>query len=63
VKYVGAYTKRKIMKKSVWEPKAITNIQGPKSIWVPKSIAYICGCRSTPPVDQDGCLIVDVQIT
>jgi hypothetical protein len=25
VKYVGAYTKRKIMKKSVWVPKAITN--------------------------------------
>jgi hypothetical protein len=39
VKYVGAYTKRKVMKRSVWVPKAITNITGPNSIWVPKSIA------------------------
>jgi hypothetical protein len=39
VKCVGAYTKRKVMKRSVWVPKAITNIQGPSSIWVPKSIA------------------------
>ena len=39
VKYVGAYTKRKVMKRSVWVPKAITNIVGPNSIWVPKSIA------------------------
>jgi hypothetical protein len=39
VKYVGAYTKRNIMKRSVWVPKAITNTAGPKSIWVPKSIA------------------------
>jgi hypothetical protein len=39
VKYVGGYTKRKIMKRSVWVPKAITNTQGPNSIWVPKSIA------------------------
>jgi hypothetical protein len=39
VKYVGAYTKRKVMKRSVWVPKAITNTAGPNSIWVPKSIA------------------------
>jgi hypothetical protein len=39
VKYVGAYTKRKVMKRSVWVPKAITNTTGPNSIWVPKSIA------------------------
>ena len=39
VKYVGAYTKRKVMKRSVWVPKAITNTVGPNSIWVPKSIA------------------------
>jgi hypothetical protein len=39
VKYVGACTKRKVMKKSVWVPKAITNTVGPNSIWVPKSIA------------------------
>jgi hypothetical protein len=39
VKYVGAYTKRKIMKRSVWVPKEITNTTGPNSIWVPKSIA------------------------
>jgi hypothetical protein len=39
VKYVGAYTKRKVMKRSVWAPKAITNTIGPNSIWVPKSIA------------------------
>jgi hypothetical protein len=38
VKYVGAHTKRKVMQKSVWAPKAITNTQGPNSIWVPKSI-------------------------
>jgi hypothetical protein len=39
VKYVGAYTKRKVMKRSVWVPKAITNTAGPNSILVPKSIA------------------------
>jgi hypothetical protein len=39
VKYVGAYTKGKVMKRSVWVPKAITNTVGPNSIWVPKSIA------------------------
>jgi hypothetical protein len=39
VKYVGAYTKRKVMKRSVWVPKAITNTAGPNSIWVPRSIA------------------------
>jgi hypothetical protein len=39
VKYVGAHTKRKVMKRSVWVPKAITNTVGPNSIWVPKSIA------------------------
>jgi hypothetical protein len=39
VKYVGAYTKRKVMKRSVWVPKALTNTEGPNSIWVPKSIA------------------------
>jgi hypothetical protein len=39
VKYVGAYTKRKAMKKSVWVPKSITNPQGPNSIWAPKCIA------------------------
>jgi hypothetical protein len=36
VKYVGAYKKRKAMKRSVWVPKSITNTQGPNSIWVPK---------------------------
>jgi hypothetical protein len=39
VKYVGAHTKRKVMKKCVWVPKALTNTQGPNSIWVPKSMA------------------------
>jgi hypothetical protein len=39
VKYVGAYTKRKVMKMSMWVPKAITNTAGPNSIWVHKSIA------------------------
>jgi hypothetical protein len=34
-KYVGAYTKRKVMKRSVWVPKVITNTTGPNSIWVP----------------------------
>jgi hypothetical protein len=38
VKYVGAYTKRNVMKGSVWVPKAITHTQVPSSIWVPKSI-------------------------
>ena len=37
VKYIGAHTKKEIMKRSVWVPKAlVTNPQGPKSIWVPK---------------------------
>jgi hypothetical protein len=36
VKYVGAYTKRKAMERSVCVPKSITNTQGPNSIWVPK---------------------------
>jgi hypothetical protein len=35
VKYVGAYSKRKVMTRSVWVPKAITNTVGPNSIWVP----------------------------
>ena len=36
VKYVGAYTKKKILR-SVWVPKMYpSNLQGPKSIWVPK---------------------------
>jgi hypothetical protein len=39
VKYVGAHTKRKVMKKCVWVQKALTNTQGPNSIWVPKSMA------------------------
>jgi hypothetical protein len=39
VKCVCAYTKRKVMKKSVWVPKAFTNTQGPNSIWVPKTVA------------------------
>src|SRR6266498_4645396 len=40
VKYIGAHTKKEIIKKSVWVPKAlVTNSQGPKSIWVPKSRA------------------------
>jgi hypothetical protein len=39
VKYVDAYTKRKVMKRSVWVPKSITNTQGPNSFWVPKCIA------------------------
>jgi hypothetical protein len=39
LKYVGAYTKIKVMKRSVWVPKAITNTKGPNSIRVPKSIA------------------------
>jgi hypothetical protein len=38
LKYVGAYTKRKAMRRTVWVPKAITNTQGPNSIWVPKCI-------------------------
>ena len=37
VKYVGAYKKKQLMKRSVWVPKALrTNPQGPKSFWVPK---------------------------
>src|SRR6266540_823094 len=37
VKYVGAHTKKDIIKRSVWVPKAlVTNYQGSKSIWVPK---------------------------
>jgi hypothetical protein len=39
VKYVGAYTKIKIMKKSMCELKAFTNTQGLNSIWVSKIIA------------------------
>jgi hypothetical protein len=39
VKCVGAYTKRKVTKRSVLVPKAITNTAGPNSIWAPKSIA------------------------
>ena len=39
VKYVGAYKKREIIRKSVWVPKILTNSQGPKSFWVPKSKA------------------------
>ena len=40
IKYVGAYTKKTMIKRSVWVPKAlVTNSQGPKSIWVPKSRA------------------------
>jgi hypothetical protein len=39
VKYVGAYTKRKAMKSSVWVPKSITNTQGPNSICIPKCTA------------------------
>jgi hypothetical protein len=31
VKYVGAHTKRKVMKKSVWVPKSFTNTQGPNT--------------------------------
>ena len=37
VKYIGAHTKKEIVKRSVWVPKYLmTNSQGPKSIWVPK---------------------------
>ena len=40
VKYIGAHTKKKIIKMSVWVPKAlVTNSQGSKSICVPKSRA------------------------
>ena len=36
VKYVGAYTKKKILR-SVWLPNMYpSNLQGPKSIWIPK---------------------------
>ena len=36
VKYVGAYTKKKILR-SVWVPKMYpSNLQRPNSIWVPK---------------------------
>jgi hypothetical protein len=36
VKYVGAYTKKAIVR-SVWVPKVYpSNLQGPKSFWVPK---------------------------
>ena len=39
VKYVGAYTKKSILR-SVWVPRVFsTNHQGPKSFWVPKSRA------------------------
>src|SRR5438105_14557625 len=38
IKYIGAHTKNKITKRSVWVPKVlVTNSQGPKSIWVPKT--------------------------
>ena len=37
VKYVGAYTKKAMLRKSVWVPKVYaSNLQGPKSFWVPK---------------------------
>jgi hypothetical protein len=37
VKYVGAYTRKSMLKKSVWVPKVYaSNLQGPKSFWVPK---------------------------
>jgi hypothetical protein len=40
IKYVGAHTKRKLMKRSVWVPKVFaTNSQGPKSFWGPTSQA------------------------
>jgi hypothetical protein len=40
VKYVGAYTKKAILR-SVWVPKVCPyNPQGPKSFWVPKFQAY-----------------------
>ena len=36
VKYVGAYTKKKILR-SVWVPKMyLSNLQGSKSLWVPE---------------------------
>jgi hypothetical protein len=36
VKYVGAYTKKAILR-SVWVPKVYpSNPQGPKSFWIPK---------------------------
>jgi hypothetical protein len=38
--YVGARTKDRIVKKSVWVPKMlVTNMKGPKQIWVPKTKA------------------------
>ena len=37
VKYVGAYAKKAMLRKSVWVPKVYaSNLQGPKSFWVPK---------------------------
>jgi hypothetical protein len=37
VKYVGAYTKKTMMRKSVWVHKVYaSNLLGPKSSWVPK---------------------------
>jgi hypothetical protein len=63
VKYLGAYTKRKVMKRSVWVPKAITNTVGPNSIWVPKSISYICFAGLLLWWVKLGALTVDVQIT
>jgi hypothetical protein len=37
VKYVGAYTRKTMLRKSVWVPKVYaSNLHGPKSFWVPK---------------------------
>jgi hypothetical protein len=61
VKYVGAYTKKAILR-SVWVPKVY-----PSNLNDPNIFGYLNSklnlfCRPTPPVVPQGCLIVDAQI-
>jgi hypothetical protein len=61
VKYVGAYTKKAILR-SVWVPKVY-----PSNVKDPNFFAYLNSrlnlfCRPIPPVAPHGCLIVDAQI-
>jgi hypothetical protein len=61
VKYVGAYTKKAILR-SVRVPKVYpSNPQGPNLFGYLNS-KLILFCRPTPPVAPHGCLIVDAQI-
>jgi hypothetical protein len=61
VKYVGAYTKKAILR-SVWVPKVYpSNPQGPKFFrYLNSKLNFFY--RPTPRVAPHGCLIVDAQI-